>query len=129
MHKFGKSMPMSMLTDEYRYKILKRLKTNPELSQRELAQELGISLGKANFCIKALVQKGLLKVNNFRNNQNKTAYLYLLTPHGIEEKSRVTLRFMKYKMDEYEALKLEIEGLQREAGSASFTADSRQAGK
>ena len=103
-----------MLTDEYRYKILKRLETNPEVSQRELAQDLGISLGKANYCLKALVEKGLLKVNNFRNNQNKAAYLYLLTPRGIEEKAKVTLRFMQYKMVEYEALKQEIELLQRE---------------
>lgn len=104
-----------MLTDEYRYKILKRLETNPEISQRELAQELGISLGKANYCLHALVQKGLLKINNFRNNQNKTAYLYLLTPGGIEEKAKVTLRFMQHKVQEYEALKHEIALLQREA--------------
>lgn len=104
-----------MLTDEYRYKILKRLETNPEINQRELAQELGISLGKANYCLRALVQKGLLKINNFRNNQNKTAYLYLLTPGGIEEKAKVTLRFMQHKVQEYEALKHEIELLQLEA--------------
>jgi len=107
-----------VLTDEYRYKILKRLEVNPEISQRELAQELGISLGKANYCLRALVQKGLLKVNNFRNNQNKAAYLYLLTPHGIEEKAKVTLRFMQHKMQEYEALKEEIALLQQEAGNA-----------
>ena len=107
-----------MLTDEYRYKILKRLEINPEISQRELAQALGISLGKANYCLRALVQKGLLKVNNFRNNQNKAAYLYLLTPHGIEEKTKVTLRFMQHKMQEYEALKEEIALLQQEAGNA-----------
>ena len=106
-----------MLTDEYRYKILKRLEVKPEISQRELAQELGISLGKANYCLRALVEKGLLKVNNFRSSQNKVAYLYLLTPHGIEEKAKVTLRFMQRKVQEYEALKHEIELLQREAGS------------
>ena len=117
-----------MLTDEYRYKILKRLETNPEISQRELAQELGISLGKANYCLRALVQKGLLKVNNFRNNQNKAAYLYLLTPHGIEEKAKVTLRFMQYKMDEYETLKPEIELLQREAARVGFPEVNKQAG-
>jgi len=117
-----------MLTDEYRYKILKRLETNPEISQRELAQELGISLGKANYCLRALVQKGLLKVNNFRNNQNKAAYLYLLTPHGIEEKAKVTLRFMQYKMDEYETLKQEIELLQREAARANSPDISKRAG-
>jgi len=73
-----------MLNDEYRYKILGRLEANPEISQRELAKELGISLGKTNYCLKALVDKGLLKVNNFRNSENKKAYLYLLTPRGIE---------------------------------------------
>jgi len=117
-----------MLTDEYRYKILKRLETNPEISQRELAQELGISLGKANYCLRALVQKGLLKVNNFRNNQNKAAYLYLLTPRGIEEKAKVTLRFMQYKMDEYETLKQEIELLQREAAQGDLPGVSKQTG-
>ena len=107
-----------MLTDEYRYKILKRLESNPKISQRELAQELSISLGKVNYCLKALMQKGLLKVNNFRNNQNKSVYLYLLTPNGVEEKTKVTLRFMQYKMDEYETLKQEIKVLQREAARA-----------
>lgn len=104
-----------MLTDEYRYKILKRLEANPEISQRELAQKLGISLGKANYCLRALVQKGLLKVNNFRNNQNKTAYLYLLTPHGVEQKARMTVEFLQIKVQEYERLRTEIEELQREA--------------
>lgn len=115
---------MAVLTDEYRYKILKRLESNPEISQRELAQELGISLGKANYCLRALVQKGLLKVNNFRNNQNKAAYLYLLTPHGIEEKTKVTLRFMQHKMQEYEMLKQEIELLQRETHDLSTQINS-----
>ena len=118
-----------MLTDEYRYKILKRLETNPDISQRELAQELGISLGKANYCLRALVQKGLLKVNNFRNNQNKAAYLYLLTPHGIEEKAQVTLRFMQYKMDEYETLKQEIELLQRETRDLRIASGRKQPAK
>lgn len=106
---------IAVLTDEYRYKILKRLEANPEISQRELAQKLGISLGKANYCLRALVQKGLLKVNNFRNNQNKTAYLYLLTPHGVEQKARMTVEFLQIKVQEYERLRTEIEELQREA--------------
>ena len=78
-----------MLTDEYRYKILKILETNPEISQRGLAHELDISLGRVNFCLKALIEKGLLKATNFRNSRNKLAYMYLLTPSGIEEKSVV----------------------------------------
>lgn len=103
-----------MLTDEYRYKILRELETNPEISQRDLARGLGISLGKANFCIKALIEKGLIKANNFRNSQNKKAYFYYLTPKGMEEKASITLRFLKCKMAEYEELKKEIEQLRSE---------------
>ncbi len=104
-----------MLTDEYRYKILRLVSANPEISQRELANQLGISLGKANFCLKALVEKGLLKASNFRNSKNKLAYMYLLTPHGIEEKAAITMRFLQYKMQEYENLQSEIEELRQEA--------------
>lgn len=107
-----------MLTDEYRYKILKLLQENPEISQRELAQKLNISLGKVNFCLKALVEKGLLKVTNFRNNKNKLAYMYLLTPHGIEEKASTTVRFLKYKLQEHEMLQREIEELRQEVGKS-----------
>lgn len=106
-----------MLDDEYRYKILKTLSENPEISQRALARELNISLGKVNYCLKALVEKGLLKATNFRNNKNKLAYMYLLTPRGIEEKASITVRFLKYKLQEYEALSHEIEELRREATS------------
>ena len=104
-----------MLTDEYRYKILKMIEANPEVSQRELAEQLGVSLGKVNFCLRALAQVGLIKVNNFRNNKNKMAYMYLLTPKGIEEKASITLRFLKSKTDEYEALRLMIDDLKSEA--------------
>jgi EPS-associated MarR family transcriptional regulator len=104
-----------VLTDETRYRILKLLEADPQASQRRIADELGISLGRVNFCLKALVDKGLVKVNNFRNNANKRAYLYLLTPRGIEEKTRVTLRFLKVKLEEYEALKSDLVQLQREA--------------
>jgi len=106
-----------MLTDEYRYKILKLVEAKPEISQRELAKNLGISLGKANFCLKALIKKGLLKATNFRNSQNKLAYMYLLTPNGIEEKSSITLRFLKSKMQEYELLQAEISLLMQETKS------------
>jgi EPS-associated MarR family transcriptional regulator len=103
-----------MLTDEYRYKIIKLVETKPEISQRELATELGISLGKANFCIKALIDVGILKATNFRNSKNKLAYMYLLTPTGVEEKAKITLRFLKNKMQEYESLRLEINLLNQE---------------
>jgi len=106
-----------MLTDEYRYKILKLLEARSDISQRELAKDLGISLGKANFCLKALIEKGLLKAANFRNNQNKLAYMYLLTPAGIEEKSSITLRFLKSKMQEFELLQQEIEQISRDVVS------------
>jgi EPS-associated MarR family transcriptional regulator len=103
-----------MLTDEYRYKILNLVQAKPEISQRELAKNLGISLGKANFCLKALIEIGLLKATNFRNSKNKLAYMYLLTPNGVEEKSRITMRFLKAKMQEYELLKAEINQLMQE---------------
>ena len=105
-----------MLTDETRYRILKLLEADPHASQRRIADELGISLGRVNFCVQALIQKGLVKANNFRNNANKRAYLYYLTPRGVEEKAKVTARFLKRKLEEYETLKRELEELQREAG-------------
>jgi EPS-associated MarR family transcriptional regulator len=104
-----------MLTDEYRYKILKILEANPEISQRELARELDISLGRVNFCLKALIEKGLLKATNFRNSHNKLAYMYLLTPSGIEEKSAITAEFLKIKLQEYADLEAEIQQLRHEA--------------
>ena len=104
-----------MLTDETRYRILKLLEADPHASQRRIADELGISLGRVNFCLQALIQKGLVKANNFRSSSSKRAYLYLLTPKGIEEKTMVTARFLKRKLQEYDALKRELEELQREA--------------
>ena len=104
-----------MLTDEYRYKILKALEKNPEISQRALARELDVSLGRANYCLKALIDVGLLKASNFRNSKNKLAYMYLLTPDGVKEKSAITERFLKSKLQEYEALQAEIQMLHAEA--------------
>jgi EPS-associated MarR family transcriptional regulator len=106
---------IAMLSDEYRYKILKRLEANPEISQRALASDLGISLGRVNYCIQALVEKGLVKANNFRNSKNKKGYAYLLTPIGIEEKARITVQFLKIKIAEHEALKKEIKDLREDA--------------
>lgn len=104
-----------MLTDEYRYKILKALEKNPEISQRDLARELGVSLGRANYCLKALIDVGLLKVSNFKNSKNKLVYMYLLTPTGVKEKSAITERFLKAKLQEYAFLEAEIEALRAEA--------------
>lgn len=106
-----------MLTDEYRYKILKALEHNPEISQRDLARELGVSLGRTNFCLKALIDVGLLKVTNFRNSRNKLAYMYLLTPNGVKEKTLITERFLKLKMQEYKALEAEINMLRTETNN------------
>lgn len=91
------------------------LEANPHMSQRELAKALNISLGKTNYCLKALLKKGLIKVKNFRNNENKLSYAYLLTPAGITARAELTVRFLKAKRMEYETLKREIAQLQREA--------------
>jgi EPS-associated MarR family transcriptional regulator len=104
-----------MFDDNTSYSLLKTLENNPSLSQRDLAKRLGISLGKVNFCLNALIEKGCLKVKNFRNNENKLAYTYFLTPRGIEEKARMTVSFLKRKMQEYEQLHEEIIELKREA--------------
>lgn len=104
------------MQDEITYKLLKSLEDNPSQSQRELSKSLGISLGKLNYCLKALIDMGFVKAGNFRKNPQKQQYLYLLTPQGIEEKARVTIRFLRRKVRDYEALKLEIEQLQNEAG-------------
>lgn len=103
------------MQDEIAYKLLKSIEENPSQSQRELSQSLGISLGKLNYCLKALIDKGLVKAGNFRKNPQKQYYLYLLTPQGIEEKAKVTIRFLKRKVKDYEELKREIEELQKEA--------------
>lgn len=103
-----------MLDDATRYHLLKLLEDNPELSQRRIAEVLGISVGKTNFCLRALLDKGLLKVRNFRDSQNKLAYAYYLTPKGAKEKVRATASFLKRKLEEYQGLHREIEELRRE---------------
>ena len=102
---------MPVLTDPQRLELLKLLQDQPQMSQRDLAQALGVSLGKANYCLKALMEKGLVKFGNFRKNPDKRVYAYLLTPAGLEEKTRITLAFLKRKVAEYEALEKEIEQL------------------
>ena len=88
--------------------ILRKIKRKPESTQRELAEELGFSLGKLNYCLRALKSKGLIKINNFRKNPNKLNYIYVLTPKGISEKTKLTINFMKRKIKEYDELKKEI---------------------
>lgn len=94
-------------TDQFN--VLRKIKSKPNYSQRELANELGFSLGKLNYCLKALKEKGLIKINNFQKNPNKLGYVYMLTPKGISLKTKLTLDFMKKKMREYDELKKEIE--------------------
>ncbi len=110
---------MPLLRDQDRYRLLRRLADNPGATQRELAQELGISVGKVNYCLKALIGRGLLKINNFRASGNKRSYIYYLTPKGAEEKAHVTVRFLRQKIAEYEVLKKEIRELQGEARAAA----------
>ena len=88
--------------------LLRKIQKKPESSQRELANELGFSLGKLNYCLKALKNKGLIKINNFKKNPNKINYFYVLTPRGISEKTKLTINFMRRKMEEYEELKKEL---------------------
>ena len=96
------------------YSLLKILSEDPELPQRNLAQKLGISLGKVNFCLSDLVAKGWIKVQRFKNARNKVTYAYLLTPRGVEQKARLTVHFLKCKMEEYERLRVEIAELSQE---------------
>ena len=101
--------------EDTNFRILRLLQDNPNLTQRELAKALGLSLGGLNYCLQALLDKGVVKIQNFQNSQQKVAYAYLLTPSGIAEKAALTGRFLKRKMEEYEELKAEIEAVQHEA--------------
>ena len=96
-------------TSQQEFNLLRQISKKPNANQREFATDLEISLGKLNYVLKELKKKGLIKIRNFRNNQNKSGYLYLLTPKGIAEKTRVTINFMKIKIKEYDQLKKELE--------------------
>lgn len=119
------------MEDEIHYKLLKVLEENPDVTQRELAARLGISLGKANYCLRALMSKGWVKMDNFRRNPSKMGYVYLLTPKGIEEKARFAVSFLRHKLREFDALKAEIERLQLEVegGGASESVSNLPAGQ
>jgi EPS-associated MarR family transcriptional regulator len=106
-------------TTEIRYRLLKLLENNPNLTQRQMAEKMGLSLGKFNYCIKELAKKGIVKIERFTTSDRKAAYMYLLTPRGIEEKTRITANFLKRKMAEYEQLKKEIRELSREVDPES----------
>ena len=107
------------MQDEIHLKVLRLLQDSPQLNQREMAEALGVSLGKTNYCLKALMDKGYVKMQNFISSHNKLAYSYLLTPSGISEKAHLTTQFLKRKVAEYEALKNEIDALKLEAVDGS----------
>mgnify|MGYP001469556310 CR=1 FL=1 len=90
------------------FNVLRKIQKNPNLTQREFAKELGFSLGKLNYCLKALKEKGLIKIQNFKKNKNKLNYIYILTPKGISKKAKMTINFMKLKMREYEELRSDL---------------------
>ena len=100
-----------MNTDEEDLKLLREINKDPDISQRNLSNELDISLGKINYCLKALKTKGLIKIKNFKKNKDKIGYLYYLTPKGIAEKTNITIKFMKLKMKEYDELKKELNSM------------------
>jgi EPS-associated MarR family transcriptional regulator len=103
-----------MNNKDIRLELLSKLEVNPKYTQRELSKEMGASLGKINYCMQKLTEKGLIKLKSFRNNPHKTDYVYLLTPKGIEKKAKLTATFLKIKIKEYEVLKVEISMLKKD---------------
>lgn len=114
-----------MPSSEIHLRALRLLQANPHLTQRELADELGVSLGKVNYCMKELLKKGLVKMQTFGKSHNKLGYAYLLTPSGVAAKARLTAKFLQIKLDDYEALKREIEELRGEASRRGVRAGER----
>ena len=112
--------------EEIQFEVLRRLHQSPEVSQRTLARELGISLGSINFCFQALMEKGWIKVQNFSQSKHKLGYAYLLTPHGLSEKSKLTAKFLKRKVAEYEMLQLEIDLLKSEVTKDQLLEKARE---
>lgn len=108
------------------FRIMCILQENPDLTQRELAHKLGMSVGGLNYCLNALIDKGFVKMGNFQKSKNKFKYVYLLTPQGISEKVALTSHFLKRKLEEYEALKLEIEALKIESENAEKQGAQRE---
>tara|TARA_B110000238_G_C15823570_1_gene309676 strand:- start:260 stop:577 length:318 start_codon:yes stop_codon:yes gene_type:complete len=102
-----------MPNKQSKYELLKSLEQDAHLTQRQLSKELGISLGKVNYCLQSLIQRGFVKINNFKNSKHKIQYSYLLTPEGIEEKTKLTIEFLKAKTKEYEILKKEVEKINK----------------
>ena len=112
------------MPEDTHYQVFKLIEKNPAITQRELAKELGVSVGKANYCLKALIDKGWVKASNFKNSNKKLAYFYILTPSGIEQKAKITVNFLKRKVNDYEALKKEIKTLKNEINTNEIKADN-----
>jgi len=110
----------SQLQEDTYFRVLRMLQDNPDMTQREIAQSLGLSTSGLNYCLKALIEKGWVKVHNFSQSKNKFGYIYVLTPQGIAEKLALTSRFLNRKLSEYEALKVEIDGLQTEVQTSAL---------
>lgn len=115
----------SQLQEDTYFRILRMLQDNPDLTQREIAQSLGLSTSGLNYCLKALIAKGWIKVQNFSQSKNKFGYIYVLTPQGLSEKADLMTRFLGRKMQEYEALKAEIKALKSEAGDRRHPSPKR----
>ena len=114
---------MTPMQEDTRFRVLRALQDNPRLTQRELSERLGVSLGATNFVLRALMEKGAIKIRNFRGNTRKLSYAYILTPHGLAEKASLTARFLARKQKEYESLKAEIEAVSRELEQETQLAD------
>lgn len=112
-----------MSPEEVRYRLMHRLAENPAITQRELAQEMGVSVGKINYCLRALIEKGHVKLGNFRRNPDKRHYAYLLTPAGLEAKTRATVQFLRRKRSEYESIRAQIAALQDELAALGIDAE------
>jgi EPS-associated MarR family transcriptional regulator len=108
------------IPDEIRYKLLSLIQENPHYSQRELAEKVGVSVGKVNYCIKALVDVGYVKLNNFKSAEKKSGYMYFLTPKGMKEKLSVTLRFLEFKQQQYDEIKKEINILKSQVDRSDY---------
>ncbi len=112
------------MNDETHYRLLKLVEANPQMSQRELADAMGVSLGKINYCLRAVIERGWIKARNFTKSQNKRPYVYYLTRKGVEEKAKVTARFLKHKIEEYEKLTKEIHRLKQETGAVEAVSEA-----
>ena len=118
-----KNSQVNASQEELKLRVMRVIEENPTATQREIAQELNVSLGGVNYCLKALVDRGLVKLNNFAKSERKLGYAYILTPEGVSEKAKITVRFLKRKIADYELLQQEIEQLKSEVGEIKSIRD------